>query len=168
HRCEQTARERLACAQPHALGNRQGGIVPGGVVLRGGGGIGGRTAERTRRGRCRCYVERQEPGEEAVEPGALLLRERGRLGDHGGWARRAHSLSPLFSGKRGRVRGGGFHRRWSVWRPLAPQAGRGSNGRGNRHAAASSAMPSIMARSASTSCRRVKARNLSLPCRCAR
>ena len=84
HGGEQAARQRLAVGELHALGDRHGGIVPGRAVVL------GRPAPWRQRPACApssgvgagLGVERQQAGEEAVEPGALLVGERRAVGDH--------------------------------------------------------------------------------------
>ena len=101
HRGHHLAPQRLAFGELHALGERHGLVVPRrlavvGVAER----VGGAGHQRgvllgRERGHARA-VERDEAGEEAVQPGALLVRERRGLGNERGDRRRdglAHSTA---------------------------------------------------------------------------
>ena len=97
HRRHQLPAQRLAFGELHALGQRQRLVVPGraAVVIlrilcpardqRGGLVAGNRRNAET--------VERHQPGEEAVEPGALLVGERRGLRHQRGERRRQCSAS---------------------------------------------------------------------------
>ena len=84
HGREQLALQRPPFGKLHALVDRHGGVVPGGLAVvtvsgqRPGGSAGQLAGHRRDAG---LGVERQQAGEETVEPGALLHRERRAVGD---------------------------------------------------------------------------------------
>ena len=95
HRRHHLPAQRLVVRELHAFGQRQGLIVPrraAVIVLRA---LGVRRARHqrdslvSRQRRHARIVERNQPGEEAVEPGALVLGERRGFG-HQRWNRRRH------------------------------------------------------------------------------
>src|SRR5262249_9813676 len=78
----------LSLREPHTFIDRHCGIMPRSTVI----GVFGRGYRAVRKracdGRARLGLERQKAGKEAVEPRALLERERRGLGDHGVRSRR--------------------------------------------------------------------------------
>ena len=81
HRRHHAATQRSAFRELHSLGDRQALIVPRRIVVGAGGLFHHRRAGRIRQRLHAARLGRHQPGKEAIEPRALLRRERRAVGD---------------------------------------------------------------------------------------